>query len=271
MAQKTTRRRGRRKATRRKSSTTKAARRRAALKGWRKRKRGGGRKPTRRRKRNPAGMFKSRGRYTHGKRKRMGVTKSGRYSKRAKRRVTRYTRPKASTARRRARRRNPSGFIGQLLQTGTWATAGQIAIGAVGSSMAAGWVYNRYAPPTFQSGTARMVGRPVSIALAGALVGWGLHTAGMKKFGKQFAWGGIVGAAIDIATQLSGQLAFGTGDYIQLQGLGTQAQVEAGVFGVGTQAQVEAGNFGAGDYVQLDGLGHSEDAIAATNTFGQTF
>ena len=70
--------------------------------------------------------------------------------------------------------------------------------------------------------------------------------------------------------QIGQKMGFmGYGDYIQLQGLGTQAQVEAGVFGYGTQAQVEAGDFS--DYIQLQGMGHAPEEQAAANTFGPTF
>jgi len=216
-------------------------------------------RPRSRRRRNARGWFRSRGGRSYGRRGHVRATKRGR---------RRYTRPvRRSTLRARARRRNPNGFIGDIMSMGTWQAAGSLAIGAVGSSALAGWLLKQtFVPEMLKTGVAARVASPLVTALAGALLGWGLSAAGMRNLGKSVATGGMVAAAVNVVTQV-GQATglFGDyvqlNDYVQLQGLGTQAQVEAGVFGhLGTQAQVEAGVFG-----------HTEDEVSAQQTFGPTF
>ncbi len=262
---------------RRRSGTSKAARSRAAKLGW-----------SRRRRRNAQGLFarKSLKKARRRTRKPRRVKRVTRYvvshvpkRRRKRRKATRRrgrrraARPGSARSirrslRRKGRRRNPNGFLGQLTQADTWVSAIQISVGALGAGVLAGWAYNNWAPAAMQTNGARMVGRPISIALAGAVIGWGVSAIGQRKLGKQMALGGIIAAALDVTQQVAQRVGLmGYGDYIQLQGLGTQAQVEAGVFG--TQAQVEAGDFG--DYIQLQGLGHSADEMAEANTFGPTF
>jgi hypothetical protein len=272
MARKTRSRR--RKTTKRRNPRiSKAKRRAAALKGWRKKKRKNpGRRRRRkttksRRRRNARGWFKTRASKTY---KRRGKV-------RGRGRKKRSTRPvKRSTLRRRARarRRNPNGYVGKLTKMSTWVDAMQVAGGGIGAGMLAGWAYNNFAPAALQAPNVKMIARPASIALAGALLGWVTgNLLKQKALGNKIATGGVIAAAFDIGNQIVGRMGLmGMGDYVQLQGLGTQAQVEAGVFGLGNQAQVEAGNFdGMGDYVQMSGLGHSVDEVAAANTFGPTF
>lgn len=154
---------------------------------------------------------------------------------------------------------------------GTWQAAGGIALGAVGSSIVAGRILG-FLPDAVKSGPAAYVTGPLTTAVSGALLGWGLSMLGFRGLGKSVATGGVVMAAIGVVQQVGRATGLlgdyvqlqGVGDYVQLQGLGTQAQVEAGVFGhLGTQAQVEAGVFG--------GLGHTEEAMSAQQTFGPTF
>jgi len=272
---KRTRARRRKTAKRRNPRISKARRRAAALKGLRRKRRGGTkarrrnpRKRTTRRRRNARGLFKSRGGKSYGRRGKVVRTRRGR---------KRYSRPvRKSTLKRRARarRRNPNGFVGNLTKVSTWMGAGQIAAGGLASAALAGWVYNNYAPAALQSGMGRTVGRPLSMALAGAALGWACgKLLKQKALGAKIATGGLVAGLLDLGLQLMNKPGLmGMGDYVQLQGLGSQAQVEAGVFGLGNQAAVEAGNFdGMGDYVQLQGLGHTADATAAANTFGPTF
>lgn len=153
---------------------------------------------------------------------------------------------------------------------GTWQAAGGIALGAVGSTVVAGQLL-RFVPDALKTGPAAMVISPLSKAVSGALLGWGLSLVGMRGLGKAVATGGVVAGAMDVVGSLgkaTGLLGYGdyiqlqgVGDYVQLQGLGTQAQVEAGVFGhLGTQAQVEAGVFG-----------HTAEEMSAQQTFGPTF
>lgn len=280
MARKT---RSRRRKNARRPRISTAKRRAAALKGWRRRKNRGGRR------RNKRGLFLPPRRKTslrvRARRVKSGRRK-GRFSKRGGRRQTLYSRPgpRLAAARRgkprskwrkiRARRRNPNGFVGRLMKMDTWVDAGQIAIGAAASGVLAGWAYGQFAPDALQTDNAKMVARPASIALAGAVIGWGASAMGQKKLGQKLAMGGIIAAALDVVNQIGKKMGFlegygGMNDYIQLQGYGTQAQVEAGVFGYGTQAQVEAGDFS--DYIQLQGMGHTEEEVAAAQTFGPTF
>lgn len=279
-----------RRRTHRRPRISTARRRAAALKGWRRRKASGRRpNPRRRARRNVPGLFLPPRRKTSLRVRARRVSsgrRRGRFSKRGGRRQTLYSRPgrRLAAARRslprrlwrkaRPRRRNPNGFLGQLQRMDTWVNALQIASGAVASGLLAGWAYNQFAPAALQTENAKMIGRPASIAISGALIGWGVSAAGQKKLAKQLALGGIIAAALDVVQQIgrrAGFLGYGGGmaDYIQLQGYGTQAQVEAGVFGYGTQAQVEAGDFS--DYIQLQGMGHTEDEMAEANTFGPTF
>lgn len=274
MARKTRSRR-RRNAKRRGPKISTAQRRRNALKGIRRRKARVGRG---RRRPNKPGLFKRRQRTS--KRVRARRVKRGprraRFSKRGRWRQTLYSHPGpklAAQRRRRRRRRNPNGFIGQLTKGDVWMNALQIAGGAVAASMLAGYAYNNFAPPALQTDNAKMIGRPASIAIAGAVIGWGASAMGQRALGKKLAQGGIIAAALDVVQQIGRKMGFlgygGMGDYVQLQGYGTQAQVEAGVFGYGTQAQVEAGDFS--DYIQMQGLGHTEEEAAAAQTFGPTF
>lgn len=150
---------------------------------------------------------------------------------------------------------------------GTWQAAGSIALGAVGSSALAGQL-QRFIPAGLQTGVAGMVVGPLTKAVSGALLGFAANMVGFKRLGKSLATGGMVIAAVDVVRSVAaaaGLPGFSDyiqlNDYVQLQGLGTQAQVEAGVFGhLGTQAQVEAGVFG-----------HTDEALAANQTFGPTF
>lgn len=243
-----------------------------ALFGGRRKRRSG------RRRRNALGLFKSRGGRKYGLRVRMRRGRGGRYRKRSGRRVTLFSRPgrRLAQLRRRfgrsfgrRRRRNPNGFLGEIMKGPAWVDVGSIAIGAVGATVLVGPLWERFAPPALQVGAAAMIVRPVATAVVGALLGWGVSMLPLRnaaKFGRQVAQGGMVAAAIDIVGALGRQtgLIAGYGDYIQLNGLGGQAQVEAGEFGdyvqLEGQAQVEAGEFG-----------HTADETAAANTFGPTF
>jgi len=240
----------------------------------------GGRRKRRssRRRRNALGLFKRRGRHKMGLRVRMHRGRGGKYRKRGRRRVTLFSHPgrKLASLRRRfgrrygsRRRRNPNGFLGEILKGGIWVEAGGIAIGAVGATVLVQPLWAKFAPEALRTGMAATIARPLATAAVGALLGWGVSMLPMRnasQFGRRVALGGVVAAAIDVVTAVGKQagLISGYGDYIQLQGLGGQAQVEAGEFGdyvqLEGQAQVEAGE-----------LGHTAEETAAANTFGPTF
>ena len=136
---------------------------------------------------------------------------------------------------------------------GTWQAAGGIALGAVGSNVLAGQL-QRFLPDALKNGAAAMVVGPITKALSGALLGWGASLVGFKRLGKSLATGGMVIAAVDVVGKIGAAAGIPglsdyiqLSDYVQLQGLGTQAQVEAGVFG------------------------HSEEEMSAAQTFGPTF
>jgi hypothetical protein len=260
-------------------------RRLAALKGWRRRKAARHAAPVRRRSRRRRMAARvvaaprkrrrrSRGRRrnplyrrSHSTRSHRGGTFAGRrhrgwpridqlfwrlrkrrYGKSGRRRGKR----RSAASRRASRRRNPNGFLGDLLSVPTWMSAAGLGAGILGSRILANQV-QRFLP-ALPAAAEPFVG-PLITAASGiglGMVANFLPIRGKAALSKNLMIGGFVAAALPILENLGRSVGLlsdyvqlqGYRDYVQLQGLGTQAQVEAGQFsGLGTQAQVEAGQF----------------------------